>query len=777
MPLVVAVEEVDGESTSYSSTDTVSLYFAADDEGNPFTLTEDSYSFENPGRLPSTETPPLSSLPGRQALFGFRQLMSWGGQCFGMSATAGLYLRQPDQKPRSTDPHSWDTSDADVMDAITDYHVCQVFSIGGNIADLFNGNNASEYNVMRGKLDNEEPVMLGLEDDKFLNRNGHSVLATKITEFDDLGQSFIEVYDSNYPDSIAVAQYSLSEDIFFYAGYGYAEAYTQLSANSVPSPLLCTGLDDWESDFYADVGAWLTESSRRIFAASFASPESGGGTLRSSPAKSTLGGGRVNLLVTNESGLQAGFLPDGSSVNEIPGAEIERVAAGAASQDSISFVYVPSEDFYEATMGVEEGGSVVFEEYSASLEAGRLQIAQTDSLTFSASTHAHYDPEGAPGQLSIDDDGDGTPDRTASVRIAEAQTGLVITEILADPPSGPSGDANADGVTDGGDDQFIEVINTSSQAAELSGYVLSDGAGQRHVIPSGTILQPEEALTVFGGGAPTGIPGEVQTASTGELELDPSGDTVTLQDNQGSTIRTVNFGPEASSGESLLLDPALSGDYVLHSTVQSAEGAIFSPGRRIGGAPLPVEITRLEGTMDDGTVTIRWTTASESKNAGFEVQRQATGQRNIWDNVGYVESRAQGGSSRHVLEYGFADASVPFQGDTLRYRLKQIDLDGTAHYSNQVTVHRGSVGQFEILDVYPNPAQQQATVRFAVPEGTEDVRLVLYDLLGRSVQALTVRGVGRQKMTLDTVSLASGMYFLRLTGDGKTRTEKVTVVR
>jgi len=54
---------------------------------------------------------------------------------------------------------------------------------------------------------------------------------------------------------------------------------------------------------------------------------------------------------------------------------------------------------------------------------------------------------------------------------------------------------------------------------------------------------------------------------------------------------------------------------------------------------------------------------------------------------------------------------------------------------------------------------------------------VLFDVLGRQVRARAVNGTGRQTVQLTTGDLAPGIYFLRLTGNGQTRTEKLTVVR
>lgn len=88
------------------------------------------------------------------------------------------------------------------------------------------------------------------------------------------------------------------------------------------------------------------------------------------------------------------------------------------------------------------------------------------------------------------------------------------------------------------------------------------------------------------------------------------------------------------------------------------------------------------------------------------------------------------------------------------------------------------VDVLELLGTYPNPAQNQATVRFALPEGAADATLKLYDVLGRSLQTVDLSNVqDRYTRTLDVANIATGMYLLRLTANGRTQTKKLTVVR
>ena len=208
--------------------------------------------------------------------------------------------------------------------------------------------------------------------------------------------------------------------------------------------------------------------------------------------------------------------------------------------------------------------------------------------------------------------------------------------------------------------------------------------------------------------------------------------------------------------------------------------------------PLPVELARLEGTVvepDDGArpgpgaaVQLTWTTASETGSAGFEVQRRAEGgpSGGTWTQVGYRESKAEGGAATEALTYRFTDPEVPYAADSVRYRLRQIDIDGSATLSAPVTVARPGVSEVQLLGTAPNPARRQATVRYGLPEGLagDNVTMRLYDVLGRQVRSADVQAEpGRHEQTLDVGGLSSGVYFLRLRAGGQTKTRKMTVVR
>jgi hypothetical protein len=191
--------------------------------------------------------------------------------------------------------------------------------------------------------------------------------------------------------------------------------------------------------------------------------------------------------------------------------------------------------------------------------------------------------------------------------------------------------------------------------------------------------------------------------------------------------------------------------------------------------PLPVELATFDADVaDDRSVRLQWQTTSETGNSGFRVQRSVSG--TSWSTLGRVEGA---GTTDEPQSYRFTDSSVPYAPDSLRYRLAQVDVDGTVNFSDPVTVRFGNSDRLELLGSFPNPARSQATIRFAVPEQmTGDVQLELYDLLGRQVKTIpAAEASGRVEQTLDVSDLPSGTYLLRLSAGGQTQTQQVTIVR
>ena len=166
---------------------------------------------------------------------------------------------------------------------------------------------------------------------------------------------------------------------------------------------------------------------------------------------------------------------------------------------------------------------------------------------------------------------------------------LIINEVLFDPPNDIAGDANEDGTRSPSEDEFIEFINNSSTALNISGYKIYDTTSYnllpgtdspRHTVPANTIIPANGIYVLFGGGTTTAIPGDiVQTSTTGNLNLSNAGDIITITDASSAVILTfdsaatgLNFG----ANQSVTRSPDITGNFVLHTTASAT--LLFSPG-------------------------------------------------------------------------------------------------------------------------------------------------------------------------------------------------------
>jgi uncharacterized protein (TIGR03437 family) len=177
-------------------------------------------------------------------------------------------------------------------------------------------------------------------------------------------------------------------------------------------------------------------------------------------------------------------------------------------------------------------------------------------------------------------------------------TDIVINEALIDPPDGPAGDANHDGTRSASQDEFVELVNTTTRDIDLSGYSVFTGSGDnetlRHRFAAGTFLSAGTALVVFGGGNPQSADpifrgARVVKASTGSLSLSNSAGSISLRDSAGGTVALLVYGGttglRGDANQSLTRSPDGSGHFILHQVATGEGGPLFSPGTRLDLTP------------------------------------------------------------------------------------------------------------------------------------------------------------------------------------------------
>lgn len=195
---------------------------------------------------------------------------------------------------------------------------------------------------------------------------------------------------------------------------------------------------------------------------------------------------------------------------------------------------------------------------------------------------------------------------------------------------------------------------------------------------------------------------------------------------------------------------------------------------------IPVELLSFSARMIDRAVHLSWETASETGNLGFEVQRSLDG--GDWKHIGFVSGS---GTTSVGNRYRFTDqlettSDAGIAPPSLRYRLRQIDFDGSASWSPIIHVRsqQTSTPRLDIRTVHPSPAHAQVTVQFETEMGSPAM-LTLHDMLGREVyrsRPTDDRG-GTFSTTIRTALLPPGSYLLTLRAGGEQRTRLLRVLR
>ena len=182
---------------------------------------------------------------------------------------------------------------------------------------------------------------------------------------------------------------------------------------------------------------------------------------------------------------------------------------------------------------------------------------------------------------------------------------------------------------------------------------------------------------------------------------------------------------------------------------------------------LPVELASFDALLDGKNVLLRWTTLSETDNAGFEVEQQFG---DVFRQIGYVDGF---GTTNEAQNYTFKVQDL--DAGTHVFRLKQVDFDGTFEYTESVEVNVGVPGEYELAAAYPNPFNPSTQFTLAVA-ADQDVTVAVYNVQGRRVATLhqgPMTANERHTFAFEAGSLPSGLYAIQIIGDTFTASQTV----
>lgn len=176
---------------------------------------------------------------------------------------------------------------------------------------------------------------------------------------------------------------------------------------------------------------------------------------------------------------------------------------------------------------------------------------------------------------------------------------------------------------------------------------------------------------------------------------------------------------------------------------------------------LPVELEHFSAKLfKEGAknhAKIEWTTASETNNNNFVVEKSTDGK-----NFTQIKTVKGAGSSQTKREYQVVDEDL-YVGINY-YRLKQIDLNGNFKYSEVSSLNYDSKDP-SFSNLVPNPASNEVNFNLYSPSKSI-AKIQLLDISGRVVTERQVElDEGNQVLNTQLNDMAPGIYYLKVSID------------
>ena len=197
---------------------------------------------------------------------------------------------------------------------------------------------------------------------------------------------------------------------------------------------------------------------------------------------------------------------------------------------------------------------------------------------------------------------------------------------------------------------------------------------------------------------------------------------------------------------------------------------------------LPVELIYFYALSQSNGIYLKWGTATEINNFGFEIER-AYSLPTGWETIDFVLG---GGTSNVPIDYEYLDSLVNMTG-MIYYRLKQIDIVGGFEYSDTIAVDFvNSVeimddvipSEFDVIQNYPNPFNSTTNFQINVAKMSE-ITMELFDSNGQKIKTL-FRGElypGTYSYKLNMNDFSSGTYLMKFLSNDYSLIKKILLLK
>jgi len=280
-------------------------------------------------------------------------------------------------------------------------------------------------------------------------------------------------------------------------------------------------------------------------------------------------------------------------------------------------------------------------------------------------------------------------------------------------------------------------------------------ANTMYIVRSGFSPGNKIYMTTNLGTTWTNVSGDLPDIPHNDFFVDPQNTSHYYAANDFGVYRSINGGINWNrEGLGMPFVPSIDFDYVNLNGIRYLR--VATHGRSAFETDLdfiiPVELTSFTASVIDENIRLKWITSTELNNNGFEVQRSIND--GPFEKIAFIPGH---GTTTETQYYRYVDKHV---SGNLRYRLKQIDYDGTFNFSEIVKVQSLLNLSFELVQNYPNPFNPITNISYTLPKDSR-VILTIHNTLGELVNTLVdeVQTADKYEAVWDATGQTSGVYF------------------
>ena len=317
-------------------------------------------------------------------------------------------------------------------------------------------------------------------------------------------------------------------------------------------------------------------------------------------------------------------------------------------------------------------------------------------------------------------------------------------------------------VGDGDDEIAYSVVHVVNDSYVLTGYTKSFGSVLKNVFLTKVTISPGSTAvnwikTIGGAGneegkSVIGLPSGAFTLAGVTSSYGGGGEEAYLVAASSAGVHACNSTDVVAIGASEIGMGNTSGSATASgATAGTGAGTAAAAGASVvynacTNTVLPVELLRFWAVQEGNTIHLLWSTASESNNNHFTVERSVDGV--IWNSVGTVQGA---GNSSTQTNYDFIDFDRPVVtgSASIFYRLQQMDFDSQIEYFGPVAVQ--PLAQ-EGIALFPNPSDGRfvMTISESFVKNEGSILVLVRDIFGKEYYSKVIfKEPGVQNIAVD----------------------------